>query len=656
MSTQTCSQDYAWQPDSEIIASSNLKAFMRSMGVDTYEALLNVSSTEQERFWDTLLRHIDLQFYKPYTKIMDTSQGIPYTRWCVDGTTNLALNCIDKHRDTAAYQKTALLWDGENGEKRTLTYAQYDAEVCRFANALRELGIHKGDVVGLYMPMIPEVCAAFFAIAKVGAIVLPLFSGFGPQAIASRLEDAGAKAVITADGTYRRGQVVAMKTLLDEALEIYTQIERVIVVSRVGQVLSTPMQPGRDYAWEPLRARQPDTAQTEEMDAESICMLAFTSGTSGKAKGTVHTHCGFVSSVALDMGICMDFKPSDTFFWMSDFGWLIGALASVTAAFHGGSLLLAEGAPDYPDQGRLWRLVQDYQVSYFGIAPTAVRGAMRYGVEEVSKYDFSHLRITASSGEPWTDDAWLWFFEHVCQRKVPILNYSGGTEVGGGILGGTVLHPLKPSSFAGPLPGRGSAVFNEKGEAVDPGEVGELVMTQPSIGLTRSLYQDDARYIKSYWDVFPDVWVHGDWAMRDHDGMWYVLGRSDDTINVSGKRIGPSEIEGVLMSTGKILEAAMIGVPDALKGTALVCVCVANPGVETGDALRHELSQAIVEGYGASYRPKDILFVRDLPKTRSLKIMRRLIRSVYLDEPRGDTAALVNPEAVTELEHMLSPA
>ena len=653
MSSEKPSQDIAWKPGPDIIANSNLKSFMDGFGVKTYDELLLKSSTEQEQFWDALLHHIDLKFYQPYTKVMDTSAGIAHTKWCLGGTTNITLNCIDKYRETATYSQTALFWDGENGEKKTLTYAEYDAEVCRFANALRELGIQKGDVVGLYMPMIPEVCAAFFAITKIGAIVLPLFSGFGAQAIASRLEDGGAKAVITADGTYRRGQVHSMKDILDEALQTYQKIEKIIVVRRIGAELDTAMEAGRDFWWDELRENQAPTAATEEMDAEDIMMLAFTSGTSGKAKGTVHTHCGFVSSVALDMGICMDFKASDTFFWMSDFGWLIGALSSVTAAFHGGALLLAEGAPDFPDQGRLWRLVQDYKVSYFGVAPTAVRGAMRYGVEEVSKYDFSNLRITVSSGEPWTDDAWLWFFKHVGQERAPLLNYSGGTEVGGGILGGTVMHPLKPSSFAGPLPGRGSNIFNENGEPVGPGEVGELVMTQPSIGLTRSLYKDDVRYLKSYWDVFPDIWVHGDWAMRDTDGMWYVLGRSDDTINVSGKRTGPSEIEGVLMSTGQILEAAMIGVPDPLKGTALVCFCVPNPGVVADEELRSTLSKAIVSGYGGSYRPKEIVFTTDLPKTRSLKIMRRLIRSIWLGEPRGDTASLVNPEAVIELEQLI---
>jgi acetyl-CoA synthetase len=358
--------------------------------------------------------------------------------------------------------------------------------------------------------------------------------------------------------------------------------------------------------------------------------------------------------VTRDMHICADFRSSDRFFFMSDMGWMVGAMCACIPSYFGGSLLVAEGAPDYPDTGRFWRLLQDHRVTYLGVAPTLIRGLMRYGNEEVESFDLSALRIAVSGGEAWTEAPWRWFFEHVCKGRLPFINIVGGTEVGGCNLIGTLHHPLRPGSFGMRALGVGADIVDDAGTPVGPGEVGELVLRNPNIGFTKSLWRDDARYLESYWQTLPGLWVHGDFATRDADGLYYILGRSDDTIKVSGKRIGPSEIETLLTGTGKVSEAAVIGVPDELKGSAIVCVCVAMPGVVADAALEDQLSAAVVAGMGSSYRPKQVLLVNDLPKTRNMKIMRRVVRSVLSGDSPGDLSSLVNPEAVLELQRLLS--
>ena len=385
--------------------------------------------------------------------------------------------------------------------------------------------------------------------------------------------------------------------------------------------------------------------------ADDPAVLLYTSGTTGKPKGAVWTHVGFLGSmVTRDMHICADFKASDRFFFMSDMGWMVGAMCACIPSYFGGSLLVAEGTPDFPDTGRFWRLLQDHKVTYLGVAPTLIRGLMRYGDAEVEGFDLSALRVTVSGGEAWTEAPWRWFFERVCKKKLPFLNIVGGTEVGGCNFTGTVHHPLRPGSFGMGGLGVGADIVDDAGRPVAAGQVGELVLRNPNIGFTKSLWRDDERYLDSYWRTLPGIWVHGDFAMRDAEGLIYILGRSDDTIKISGKRTGPSEIETLLTGTGKVSEAAVIGVPDELKGSAIVCVCVAMPGVTADAALEQELSTAVVKGMGTSYRPRQVLLVSDLPKTRNMKIMRRVVRAVYKGESPGDLSSLVNPEAVTELQ------
>ena len=646
---------FNWLPNEALVSASNLTAFLKQVGLPDYEALVQRADADPERFWGAVMRFFDARFYKPYERVVDLSRGIAWPKWCPGGTTNIVLNCIDKHRGTPTYDQVLIAWEGEDGAVRHLSYRQFDAEVGKLAAALNRLGVGKGDVVALYMPNLPETFVAFFAIAKVGAIIMPLFSGFGPQPLVRRLTDGGAKAVITADGTWRRGTPGAMKPLLDEALAEVPSVEHVIVVRRMGDRLDTPMRAGRDHWWADLLAAVADTSvPTAEMAADDPAVLLFTSGTTGKPKGTIWTHVGATAKLAVDLGLCGDFKAGDRFFFMSDMGWAMGSMCAIVPAFLGGSLLVAEGAPDYPDTGRFWRLAQDHAVTILGVAPTLVRGMMRYGDEAVEQYDFSKVRLTISGGEAWTDTPWLWFFKHVCKEKVPIINVSGGTEIGCSIVTGTVHHPLKPGSFGGPVPGMGADIVDDSGKPVPPGQVGELVLKQASIGMTKSLWKDDERYLDSYWNIIPGMWVHGDFAMRDEDGLYYILGRSDDTIKVSGKRTGPSELEGLLMATGKVSEAAVIGVPDPVKGSAIVCVCVPMPGVVADGALEALLSRAVESGMGASYRPRQVVFVDDLPKTRNMKVMRRVVRSVFRGDNPGDLSSLVNPETVLELQQKVT--
>jgi acetyl-CoA synthetase len=508
-------------------------------------------------------------------------------------------------------------------------------------------------VVAIYMPNLPETFVAFFAILKIGAIVMPLFSGYGPSPIKSRLNHGEAKAVITANGTWRRGSAAPLKSVLDVALQDAPSVRHVIVADRDGIGIDTPMREGRDHWWNDIVPDQRRDIATLQMQAEDPAVLLYTSGTTGEPKGCVWTHIGFVGSmVTRDIIICGDFKASDRFFFFSDMGWMVGAMCACIPSFAGGSLLIAEGTPDYPDTGRFWRLIDDHKVTYLGVSPTIVRGLMRYG-DEIEAYDLSSLRITASGGEAWTETPWRWFFDHVCKRKLPIINISGGTEVGGCIFTGTPNHPMNPGSFSRPALGMGADIVDLSGKRVPDGEVGELVLRHSSIGLTKSLWKADSRYIESYWSTIEGLWVHGDFAMRGHDGLYYILGRSDDTIKISGKRTGPAELEGILIATGRLAEAAVFGIPHAVKGSAIVCACVPMPGA-AGAGLADELSAALVRGMGASYRPEKVLLVDDLPRTRNMKIMRRVLRAIFENKDAGDLSALANPEAIDQIKRKLA--
>lgn len=641
-----------WRPDAELVQSSNLAGFMRRVGIESadpqgYRQLIALADADPAGFWNQVIEHMDIRFDRPYSRVFDDTEGIEWTKWCVGATGNAVLNCLDRHEGEAHAAKDAVVWEGEDGRKRRWSYAELGAQTSRLAEGLRALGFGPGDVIGVCMPMVPEAAAALLAISKIGGIVLPLFSGFGPAAIASRLNDGRAVGVLTADGTWRRGKRIDMKTTVDLAVKDVPALRHVVVLKNVDGPV--PWEAGRDQWWHEICEGRADRAPTTMVDADAPMMVMYTSGTTGKPKGTVHTHCGFIVKLALDMGLCADYKASDRMMWMSDMGWLVGPILIYSTTLLGATMVMAEGAHDYPDAGRFWRLIKENRVSVLGIAPTIVRSFIQAGGAGIDQYDLSSLRITLSTGEAWNEDAWRWMFEKVCARRAPIINYCGGTEVGGAIVTGTVLHPMKPCAFSGPVPCIGADVVDETGRSVEPGGTGELVLRRSSIGLTRGLWHDPERYIESYWSKVPGVWWHGDRAYVDKDGYWFILGRSDDTLKIAGKRTGPSEVEALVSATGMAAEVAAIGVPDVVKGESLVLVVSLMAGVEATPAMQKRLSDAVVAGLGVAFRPAAVLFVPDLPKTRNMKIMRRVVRAVYVGQPPGDLSSLANPEAIDAL-------
>jgi acetyl-CoA synthetase len=634
--------EIAWRPAAATIERSRLTAFMRRHGVDGLDALLARSVADPDWFWPAVFDDLGIEFYEPYTRVLDLSRGPAWAEWCVGARLNIVHNCLDKWAGTPTDARAAIRWEGEEGVTCTLTYAELRAATNRCANGLRGLGVAPGDRVALFLPMGPELAAAFFAIVKIGAVVLPLFSGYGADAVAARLHDAEATVLITADGFWRRGQRVAMKAVADEAVAASPSVRHVIVVSRLGD--ATASRP-HDRLWSALVDGQSDTADTVRTRAEDPLMLIYTSGTTGRPKGAVHTHCGFPIKSAQDMAHCFDVHAGDTMYWVSDIGWMMGPWELFGMTLLGGTAVLYDGALDHPGPDRLWALVERHQVNVLGVSPTLIRALMKHGDAPVRAHDVSSLRILGSTGEPWNPEPWRWLFEIAGGGRLPIINYSGGTEVSGGLVAGNVLTPLKPAAFAGPPPGIAADVVDDQGRPLR-NRVGELVVRAPWIGMTRGFWRDTERYEQTYWSRFPGVWVHGDWAVIDDDGLWYILGRSDDTIKIAGKRLGPAEVESVLVEHPAVLEAAAIGVPDEMKGQALVCFCVLRSGHDAGAALESELTALVASRLGKPLKPAAVLFVQDLPKTRNAKVMRRVIRAAYLGDAPGDLSSLENPQAV----------
>ena len=639
---------FVWHPTPELIAQSNLQRFVNKHGLGSYDELMQRSTTDIAWFWDAVLRDLDIQFYKPYSSVLDLSEGKPWARWCVDGEMNVIHNMLDKYTGTPTDEKIAIKSETEDGTTRTLTYKELREEVNKMAGALRSLGLGKGDAIGVFMPMVPEIVIAMLAIIKIGGVFLPLFSGFGASAIVSRLRDADATALFTAAGTYRRGKFCAMKPIADEAGSQIPTMQHLLVLNQAGE-----------WLLENLKTSSPprglncsfDEEPTERTSAEDPIMIIYTSGTTGKPKGAVHTHCGFPIKAAQDMWQGLDLHPDETLFWMTDMGWMMGPWEVFGVLLLGATMMLYDGAPDFPGPDCVWSLVDRHKVTALGVSPTLIRALRRHGDEIVHRHDLSSLRKFASTGEPWNPDPWMWLFQNVGCEKLPIINYSGGTEISGGIVMGNVLTPMKPCAFSGPLPGMAADVVDEDGKSVR-GKVGELVIREPWIGMTRGFWRDRERYIDAYWSRWPDTWVHGDWAAIDEDGLWYILGRSDDTIKIAGKRVGPAEVESILVAHPQISEAAAVGVPDPIKGEALVCFCVLRKGVNGDVNLAAELRGNVARDLGKALTPHDVLFVGDIPKTRNAKVMRRVVRAAYLGEKLGDTSALENPASLEEIQRV----
>jgi acetyl-CoA synthetase len=635
--------DVIWEPSPEVIERSRLQAFIQRHGLNGYPELVGRAAADPAWFWGAAVEDLQIPFYEPFTEVLDTSAGVEWARWFRGGQMNVVHGCLDRWVESGAGDRPALIWEGEPGEVRRLTYAELQADVCQFAAALRTLGVEKGHRVGVFLPMTPEVAVALLACAKLGAVFIPLFSGYGPQAISSRLNDCEATVLLCADGFHRRGQVVAMKEVADEALRDSPSVRHLVMLRRVGR--EVPWKLARDHIWDTLIEDHPQSLETVRLDPEDPLMLIYTSGTTGRPKGAIHVHGGFPVKTAQDMAHGFDMGSSDTIFWYTDIGWMMGPWLIFGSLMLGGTMVLYEGAPDTPGPDRLWRMVADHRVTIMGVSPTLVRGLMAAGDDLPGRHDLSSLRILGGTGEPWNPGPFNWYFEKVGGGRIPVINYTGGTEISGGILCGNVLSRLRPCSFAGPLPGMAADVLDEEGNSVRE-QVGELAIRQPWPGMTRGFWGDHERYLETYWSRFPGVWVHGDWAYVAADGLWYVLGRSDDTIKVAGKRLGPAEVESVLVASPDVAEAAAIGVPDELKGEALVCFVVLRPEAAAGPELAERLKDLVAAALGKPLRPRSVEFVAELPRTRNAKILRRVVKAVYLGMEPGDLSSLENPNAI----------
>jgi acetyl-CoA synthetase len=643
----------AWTPNPAIAPESRLQRFVDRHDLGSYDRLYRRSIEDSAWFWGAVAADLDLDWFRPYRRVLDTSKGIQWARWFVGGRTNLTWNCLDRHLGAGRGTRAAVIWEGEEGDTKTITYQDLHAEVCRFADALRNLGIRRGDVAGVFMPLVPETVIALLALSRIGALYVPIFSGYAAPAIASRLSDCGAKLLITADGFWRRGRLIEMKRTADDALASVPSVKHVIVVRRTGREI--PWVDGRDRWWDDLNGDAPaiSRSQPEPLDPDDPFMIIYTSGTTGRPKGTVHTHMGFPLKGAMDMAYCFDVGPGDRVFWYTDIGWMMGPWLIMGTLLLGATMVLYDGVPDHPGPDRLWHMVARHSVTVLGISPTAIRSLMRHGDTPPRAHDMSSLRVLGSTGEPWNPEPWRWYFERVGGGRLPIINYSGGTEIAGGIVGCDPLHPLAPTAFSGPILGIAADVFDERGKSMlGTGAVGELVITAPWPGMTRGFWKDPQRYIDTYWSRWPNVWVHGDWVRADPDGFWYILGRSDDTVNVAGKRVGPAEVESALTTHPAVSEAAAIGVPDDLKGETIVCFVVLRPGHEPTDTLRASVRDAAIARLGKALAPEAVYVVGDLPKTRNAKVMRRVIRAKALGQDPGDISSLENPQAVDEIPRL----
>ena len=738
-------QPIAWTPTPDVVERAQLTKFMRQVGVSTWDELYQFSIRDVEKFTEEVLTFLDIKFDPPYEKLLDTTDGIEFPQWfaaksepgAIATGSHAGLNitemCLDRWQTDEMKDQPAVIWEDEGSGIHTsfasrgykpnhLTYEQLNHEVTALGAILRSLGYKPGDAFGIHLPMAPETIIVLMALAKIGAIAVPVFSGYGASAVEARLNAVGAKALFTCDGFMRRGKPVDAFATAKEASSRCPTVEKVFVVKKIGSLK-------KDEASLDYKKRFVDFeglvdgggwssfwhSPAEPTSAEDPLIILYTSGTTGKPKGIAHTHASFPLKAAQDMAFGTDVGRGTRISWYTDIGWMMGPWLIYGALINGATICIYDGAPDYPTSDRMWEFCAKHKVEVLGISPTLIRSLAaaeeskcsppdKGGVAPASgdgavltspstdqqvdhstknhpvgetpppllskegslrapfeRHDLSALRIFASTGEPWNPAPWWWLFEKVGNSKLPIINYSGGTEIAGGILMGNPLLPIKPCSFPAPCPGMDVDILDENGNSVADGTVGELVIKQPWIGMARGFWQEKERYLDTYWRRFKDIWVHGDWAMRDKDGHWFILGRSDDTLKVAGKRVGPAEVESLLVAHPQVTEAAVIGVPDEVKGTAMVAFVVESgeSRVESENdaqndsplSTRHsrleiELKALVAKDMGKPLAPSKIHFVSALPKTRNAKVMRRVIRAAYLGEDPGDLSSLEDPTTV----------
>ena len=640
----------AWRPSPELTRDARLARFLRSTGEPSLDALQARAVVDPGWFWGAAADDIGITWRRRPREVVDLSGGPAWARWWIGGAFDYTRAAIEPRAERDP-DGGSIIWEGEDGAVRALTNAQLAAAVDLAARRLRAHGVSAGDRVGILLPMLLETVVAVLAVSRLGAIYTPIFSGYGAPAIAARLADCEASLLITADGFLRRGAWVGLKAVADEAVAAAPSVRRVVVVRRAGSALEVPWTPGRDAWWDDPVAGEAEPLTERDVDPETPYMLIYTSGTTGRPKGAVHVHGGFPIKGAQDLAHQFDLGRDDTLFWFTDLGWMMGPWAISGALLLGARLVLYEGAPDYPGPDRIWSLVARHKVTHLGLSPTVIRALMAHGEEPVRAHDRSSLRVLGSTGEPWNPDPWWWYFRVVGDGRCPIVNYSGGTEVSGGIVSGNVIGPIKPASFSGPCIGTAADVVDQTGRSVH-GEVGELVIRTPMPGMTRGFWRDEeGRYESTYWSRIPGTWVHGDWASVDADGFWYIHGRSDDTLKIAGKRVGPAEVESAAVSHPAVLEAAAIGVPHEIKGEVVVLLCVLRPGVADDPALRAAIGATVAAQLGKPLKPEVVAVTAVLPKTRSGKVMRRAIRAAWLGLDPGDLSGLDDPATLDAIRH-----
>ncbi len=638
-----------WKPTAEQVERANVTRFMRAHGIESEDELIRRSTEHIEWFWDAVVRDLRLEFFEPYDRVLDVSRGVEWATWFGGGSVNLAHNCVDRWAERTP-DAPAVIWEGEAGEVRRVTYLELREMSDRLAHGLRSLGVGALDAVGIFLPPTPEAVAAVMACAKLGAVFLPIFSGFGADAVAQRLVDARAIVLITADGFPRRGKLVEMKQIADAAVALAPSVEHMIVVNRSGRS-DMPWEATRDVRWDELLLEQPNRFETVHLHSEHPLFFAYTSGTTGRPKGAVHVHGGFLVKIAEEVAYQTDVGPGDRLFWFADLGWIMGPWEIVGATALGATVFLYDGAPNHPGPDRIWAMVERHRVTHLGVSPTLIRALIPAGVEMVCSHDLSSLRILASTGEPWNPEPYRWFSEEVGEGQLPIINLSGGTEIGACFLSPHPISPLKSCTLRGPSLGMDIAVFRPDGTEAGPGEVGELVCRKPWPSMTRGLHLDPERYIETYWSRFSGVWCHGDWASVDEDGFWFLHGRSDDTMSIGGKRLGPAEVESILTLHPSVAESAVVGIPDEVKGEAIWCFVVTKG--DAPDSLELDLSELVAGHLGKAFAPSRVLVVHELPRTRSAKILRRAIRAAVTGADAGDLSSLENPQALDAIRSAL---
>jgi len=625
-------------------------AEFKSEALVSNEAIYQQANEDYEGYWADAARELDWD--KPWTQVLEWDA--PWAKWFIGGELNVSYNCVDRHLKTWRRNKAAIIWEGENGDERVLTYRDLYREVNVAAAALRELGVEKGDRIALYMPMIPELPIAMLACARLGATHSVVFGGFSPEALRDRINDCECKVVITADGGYRRGGVVPLKDNVDAALTDAPSVKKVLVVRRIGEaVRQVEMTPDRDLWWNEVMARHEGAiVPPAPVDSEHPLFILYTSGTTGKPKGVLHTTGGYLTGAMRTTKWVFDLKDEDVYFCTADIGWVTGHSYIVYGPLaNGATAVMYEGTPDYPERDRFWRIVEKYGVTILYTAPTAIRTFMRWGTEHIEKHDMSSLRLLGSVGEPINPEAWVWYHEHVGEGRCPVVDTWWQTETGSILItplpGVTT---LKPGSATKSFPGIDADVVDEQGNSVPLGRGGYLVLRRPWPSMMRTIWGDPDRYVATYWARFPGLYFTGDGARRDEEGYFWLMGRVDDVLNVAGHRIGTAEVESALVSHPAVAEAAVIGISDEIKGQAIAAFVTPRLGITADDNLKNELRQHVAEKIGPIARPDKLFFAAELPKTRSAKIMRRLLRDIAEGRVLGDTTTLADPTVMNEIK------